>query len=103
VWTRSGGASFAGLFDIATNSFLAGSGTPDGYNFGATRRTLLSAGYADSLIAYMTSPLGLDGMVSASDYPLAGVGRINPVPVPGAVWLLGSAMAGLATLRRRLA
>jgi len=103
VWTRSGGASFGGLFDIATNSFVAGAGTPDGYNFGLLPRTLLSAGYADSLIAFLISPLGLDGVVSASDYPLDGLGRINAVPLPGAVWLLGSAVGGMAALRRRRA
>ncbi len=103
VWTRDGGASFSGLFDIATNSFLAGAGTPDGYSFGTLARTILSAGYADSLIGFLSSPLGLGGVVNGSDYPLAGLGRINPVPVPGAGWLFGSALAGLVAARRRRA
>jgi 5'-nucleotidase len=101
VWSRSGGAAYTGLFDLATNSFLAGAGTPDGYNFGSATRTLLSTGYADSLIGYIQ--LGLDGEILAADYALAGEGRINPVPVPGAVWLFGSALAGLAAARRRRA
>ena len=101
VWSRSGGAVYTGLFDLATNSFLAGAGTPDGYNFGSATRTLLSTGYADSLIGYIQ--LGLDGEILAADYALAGEGRINPVPVPGAVWLFGSALAGLAAARRRRA
>lgn len=101
VWSRSGGAAYTGLFDLATNSFLAGAGTPDGYNFGGATRTLLSTGYADSLIGYIQ--LGLGGEVLAADYGLAGEGRINPVPVPGAVWLFGSALAGLAAARRRRA
>jgi 5'-nucleotidase/UDP-sugar diphosphatase len=101
VWSRSGGAAYTGLFDLATNSFLAGAGTPDGYNFGSASRTLLSTGYADSLIGYIQ--LGLGGEVLAADYGLAGEGRINPVPVPGAVWLFGSALAGLAAARRRRA
>jgi len=101
VWSRGAGVSFDGLFDIATNSFTAGPGTPDGYDFGDATRTILGTGYADALIGFLTSPQGLNGIVSADAYPLAGLGRINAVPVPGAVWLLGSALVGLTTIRRR--
>lgn len=99
LWTRGAGALTSGLFDLATNSFLAGAGTPDGYNFGTASRNILATGYADSLIGYLQ--LGLGGQVLAADYGLAGEGRINPVPVPAAVWLFGSALAGLAAARHR--
>ncbi|MCQ8130134.1 5'-nucleotidase C-terminal domain-containing protein [Methylomonas sp. WSC-6] len=33
IWSAAEGELFSGEFDIATNSFLAGAGTPDGYNF----------------------------------------------------------------------
>ncbi|MDP2180042.1 5'-nucleotidase C-terminal domain-containing protein [Methylicorpusculum sp.] len=100
VWSINEQVNFEGLFDIATNSFLAGSGTPDGYNFGSdVTKTILSTGYADALLGYIQ--LGLNGVITADAYPLSGSGRINPVPVPAAVWLLGSGILGLAGLRRR--
>ena len=101
VWTQAEGALFAGLFDIATNSFLAAEGTPDNYDFSGTTKTILSTGYGDALLSYLTSPLGLNGAVLGAEYPLEGLGRISAVPVPAAVWLLGGALAGLAGLRRR--
>jgi 5'-nucleotidase/UDP-sugar diphosphatase len=98
IWNLEMGAAFVGQFDIATNSFLAGPGTPDGYMFGAANRTILGTGYADALLGYMTTELG--GRVLAADYPLAGVGRINDVPAPAtAALLFGAAAIGL--LRRR--
>jgi 5'-nucleotidase len=99
LWDSVQGVLFSGLFDIATNSFLAGSGTPDGYNFGTATRTILGTGYADALIGYIQQEL--NGAITGAQYPVSGLGRINVVPVPGAVWLLGSAVAGLAALRRR--
>jgi len=101
VWNRTEGALLVELFDIVTNSFLAGAGTPDGYDFGTTPRTLLSTGYADSLIAFLSSPLGLNGIVLAADYPLGGAGRINAVPLPAALWLFGAGVVSLAGLSRR--
>jgi 5'-nucleotidase len=101
IWTRAGGVLFDGLFDLATNSFLAGAGTPDGYNFGSATRSILTTGYADSLIGFIQSELG--GQVLASRYGLAGEGRISIVPVPAAAWLLGSALLALGARRRRAA
>lgn len=99
IWDRTLGAVYGGLFDIATNSFLAGAGTPDGYNFGSALRTVLGIGYAESLINFIQQEL--NGQISAADYAIAGDGRINVVPVPAAAWLFGGALAGLAGLRRR--
>lgn len=98
VWTRTGGSVFSGLFDIATNSFLAGAGTPDGYNWGTAARNILTTGYADALISYLTVELG--GRVTAAQYGQVE-GRINVVPVPAAAWLFTGALAGLAGFRRR--
>jgi 5'-nucleotidase len=100
VWTRAGGALFTGLFDIATNSFLAGSGTPDGYNFGSAERRILATAYADALIGYLTEELG--GTVTAAQYGQTE-GRINVVPVPAAAWMFGGALVALSRFRRRAA
>ena len=101
IWNLEMGAAFVGQFDIATNSFLAGPGTPDGYNFGAVDRTILSTGYADALLGYLTSEL--NGQVLAANYPLATQGRINAVPAPAAAaLLLGAAAFGLLRRRRTL-
>jgi 5'-nucleotidase len=99
IWDAALGAVYSGLFDLATNSFLAGAGTPDGYNFGSAVRTILGIGYAESLINFIQQEL--NGQITAADYGIAGDGRINVVPVPAAVWLFGGALAGLAGLRRR--
>jgi 5'-nucleotidase / UDP-sugar diphosphatase len=99
IWDAALGAVYAGLFDLATNSFLAGAGTPDGYNFGSAVRTILGVGYAESLINFIQQEL--NGQITAADYAITGEGRINVVPVPAAVWLFGGALAGLAGLRRR--
>ncbi|OQW75231.1 MAG: hypothetical protein BVN35_09005 [Proteobacteria bacterium ST_bin11] len=100
IWSASEGELFSGKFDIATNSFLAGAGTPDGYNFGnLISRTLLSTGYADALLGFIQ--LGLNGHVSASDYALAGEGRINAVPLPAAVWQFAMGLVALSGLARR--
>lgn len=100
IWSVAEGELFSGEFDIATNSFLAGAGTPDGYNFGnLVSRTVLSIGYADALLGYIQ--LGLNGHISASAYSLAGDGRINAVPLPAAVWQFAMGLAALSGLARR--
>lgn len=100
IWSAAEGELFSGEFDIATNSFLAGAGTPDGYNFGnLVSCTVLSTGYADALLGYIQ--LGLNGHISASAYSLAGDGRINAVPLPAAVWQFAMGLAALSGLARR--
>lgn len=101
VWSASEGALFNGLFDIATNSFLAGAGTPDGYNFGnLISRTILNTGYADALLGYIQ--VGLNGTITANAYPLAGEGRINAVPLPAAAWQFALGLVGLIGWQRRV-
>jgi 5'-nucleotidase / UDP-sugar diphosphatase len=104
VWSREDGAVFGGLFDIATNSFLVRAGTPDGYTLNAFDFEVLGTLYADALVAYLTSPNGLGGVVTAAQYGSLE-GRIvnQPVPVPAAAWMLGGALAALSRFRRRAA
>ncbi|MDA0823837.1 MAG: 5'-nucleotidase C-terminal domain-containing protein [Proteobacteria bacterium] len=80
VWHKGTGAQFAGKFDIATNSFLASAGTPDGYDFNAYGKVILSTGYADALIGFLTTKLG--GSVGGVSYAVTGDNRINAVPMP---------------------
>lgn len=100
VWDSQSGSAFSGLFDVATNSFLAGEGTPDGYNFAGLDKAILSTLYADALIGYLDQ--GLGGIVTAEAYGLAGDNRINEVPVPAALWMFLSALGlfGLGTHHR---
>jgi 5'-nucleotidase len=100
VWHADFDAGFNGRFDIATNSFLAGAGTPDGYDFGAATRRTLSMGYADSLIGFLT--LALNGEVTAARYGQVE-GRIQVVPLPAAAWMFGAGMLTLMRVRRRAA
>ncbi len=87
-------------YDLAA---LLGAGVD--FMFGLSNGTKFSSGNAygingmggvgDFFIAY-NNPFGGDDQ----DYnePLI---YVNPVPIPGAVWLLGSGMLGLVCLRRR--
>lgn len=56
------------------------------YNFFSISATPIQSGYSSSDI------LIVDGLTTA----------FTPVPIPGAVWLLGSGLVGLAGLRRKL-
>lgn len=80
VWTRSRGVQKQQQFDIATSSFLAGPGTPDGYDFNAYSKKILTTGYADSLIGYLGQ--ALHGDVPSARYGLAGDGRANALSSP---------------------
>ncbi|MEQ8661511.1 MAG: bifunctional metallophosphatase/5'-nucleotidase, partial [Gammaproteobacteria bacterium] len=96
LYTALDGVLSGDLFDIATNSFLAAGG--DGYDVSGADITVLSTLYADALIGFLTQELG--GIVSGTDYGLAGVGRINAVPLPAAAWMLLGG-CGILGLRRR--
>ena len=61
---------------VATIDFLARGG--DGYPFGDVEFTNVGASYQQALFNYLTSPDGLNGVVTAADYPEGGEGRIMP-------------------------
>jgi hypothetical protein len=57
---------------------------------------------ANTLLAPGTYVLELRGIVSGSlSGSYGGALNLEPVPVPAAVWLFGSALAGLGWMRRR--
>lgn len=83
--------------NVATNDFLAGGG--DFYDWGGA--SWVSTGVADheALTAFLKGPL--EDLVRAADYPEGGQGRIQAVPEPGTLLLLGSGLVGLAAAARR--
>ena len=52
---------------------------------------LLSWGFSD--------PLSVDGV--SGEFPTVVFESVNPVPIPGAIWLLGAGLLGLAGLRKK--
>lgn len=62
-----------------------------------------AAGLNNSTISLL-SVVGVNGAFAAVSAPtneIGSPGRIAPVPVPAAAWLLGSALTGLVAVRRR--
>lgn len=53
--------------------------------------------------APMVNPVTSSGVPMAFTFAADGTLSYSPVPVPGAVWLMGSAIAGVAAMRRRRA
>ena len=83
IYDAGSGFFDAGLYDLVTNSFTASGG--DGFDFAgnndndlpgtpALPRTNLPVSYQQALFDFIQGPLG--GLVSASQYPAGGVGRI---------------------------
>jgi 2',3'-cyclic-nucleotide 2'-phosphodiesterase (5'-nucleotidase family) len=71
------GAVVAGpALTVATIDFLARGG--DGYPFGPVDFTPVGVSYQQALLNYITAPDGLNGQVTAADYPVGGEGRIVP-------------------------
>jgi 5'-nucleotidase/UDP-sugar diphosphatase len=69
------GAVVAGpALTVATIDFLARGG--DGYPFGPVDFTPVGVSYQQALANYITAPDGLNGQVTAADYPEGGEGRI---------------------------
>lgn len=62
--------------------------------------TLMQGQLANEIIQQLNDNFGHD-VALISDAELLGLVGVTPIPVPGAVWLLGSALALLAGLRRR--
>lgn len=95
------------LFNLVTINFLANGG--DNYPFralGLTEFETTTSTYQQALLNFLVD--GLDGRITAADYPVGGLGRIRTgvaaaVPEPGAFGVLGLALAGLVALRRRRA
>jgi 2',3'-cyclic-nucleotide 2'-phosphodiesterase (5'-nucleotidase family) len=83
----AGGAVVAGApsVTIATNDFSARGG--DQYPFRGAPFTNVGVSYQQALLNYLTSPAGLNGVVTSAQYPAGGSGRITciancPPPAP---------------------
>jgi hypothetical protein len=71
----------------------------EGFHFGSTF-------YANTFLADLEEGLGLMGLIGVTQDGLRGVEigltlQTSAVPVPAAAWLFGSALIGMAGLRRR--
>jgi len=72
----TGGAVVAGpALNIATIDFLAKGG--DQYPYRGAAFTALGITYQQALEEYIESPAGLNGLITAADYPEGGEGRIT--------------------------
>ena len=102
-----GGLGYDGLAELYLGSYFLGylsdgDDVGDDYNYAKVDVfTFSDAGMLAELLDgqadfSIVAPSGGDGW--ALDYAEL---TINPVPIPGAVWLLGSGLVGLAGLRRR--
>ena len=98
LYDATGGVLSDILLDIATLSFTANGGDQYFHSFDQVV-TLLSQSDADVLIGYVTDVLG--GTISAAMYPAGGNGRVEFVPVPATLALLGLGLLGFARARRR--
>ena len=91
-------------FDLLANADVSGPITigtttiPNSFGFIGTSKPI-----AHSLIlAIFAAPLNFYVNLHTSVFPSGEIrGQIAPVPLPPAVWLLGSALAGVGLLRRR--
>ena len=64
--------------NVATPDFTARGG--DDYPFRGAKFTRLLPSYQLGLANYISAPEGLNGQVSAADYPVGGEGRIKRLP-----------------------
>ncbi|HET6379972.1 MAG TPA: 5'-nucleotidase C-terminal domain-containing protein [candidate division Zixibacteria bacterium] len=64
--------------DLATNDFTFRGG--DCYDFGGGGFTTVGVTYQQALVNFLTDPSGLNGLISAADYPVGGEGRIVRLP-----------------------
>lgn len=95
--TNTGGATSSISYLAHANDF--GSGLTEALN-----HVFLAAGQYTLLVGGASLPLfDVDGITLLNDgtYGVVASLSVQPVPVPGAVWLFGSAMAGLIGFGRR--
>lgn len=95
--TNTGGATSSISYLMHANDF--GSGLDEALN-----HVFLAAGQYTLLVGGASLPLfDVDGITLLNDgtYGVVASLSVQPVPVPGAVWLFGSAMAGLIGFGRR--
>ncbi|ACB53969.1 putative alkaline phosphatase [Crocosphaera subtropica ATCC 51142] len=92
---------------VATVDFLARGG--DQYPFGDTPFTNVGVTYQQALANYIESSLGLNGVISAADYPEGGEGRISlttqtvvSTPEPSSLLGLGLLVLGFVVKRKVL-
>jgi 2',3'-cyclic-nucleotide 2'-phosphodiesterase (5'-nucleotidase family) len=76
VLIQNGSVVAGPALTVATIDFLARGG--DGYPFGPVDFTPVGVSYQQALLNYITAPDGLNGQVTAADYPVGGEGRIVP-------------------------
>ncbi len=95
----SGSSSNFGVNGFGAATLAAG----DAHNLSVVLDTLVSGNFQDvfTLNLFSTNASGFDLQIGSLSVTLKGVVTPAAVPVPGAVWMLGSALAGLAGMRRR--
>lgn len=94
-WSFQGVTIYGGTtYELFTMYFTFNGGTADG---------------SDVWLATINSTYGVDvgmdlesGYTDTSEYHITGGPDYSSVPIPGAVWLLGSGILGLAGVRRRV-
>ena len=67
--------------DLAANDYTLRGG--DCYAFGSGGFTAVGIGYQQALVNYLVAPAsdgGLEGVITAADYPTGGAGRIVRLP-----------------------
>jgi len=105
-------------FDVFGNENVFGTNAFITFGDGSTRNEEIPSagkgefpfwGITDSLLIASIHFGGLDGATSTTNrmaldnLTIGSMGDVSAIPVPGAIWLFGSAMLGLAGLRRRTA
>ena len=101
AWDLSNGDDGFGTINLAEMSWLWDlSGQSDSFTLATLTFEGLEVGCSDLTFTY--ADLSDDwGDVITIDSLGDGSVDVNPVPLPGAVWLLGSGLAGLVGLKRR--
>ncbi|MBK6659629.1 MAG: PEP-CTERM sorting domain-containing protein [Proteobacteria bacterium] len=98
---KTGGDGSFGVNGFGAATLAAG----DAHNLAVVLDTLVAGNFQDvfTLNLFSANASGFDRQIGSLSVTLKGVVTPAAVPAPGAVWLLGSALAGLVGLRRRKA